>query len=172
MADFIRRAVGRHLLVAAIVVMAVGYSTSTASAADSIVGAGGCILGQGGHVTRPAGSTITIRSGYSESNRGILSNFLGTQSTSISVNGGQPVDLSDAYSEPTLQPDGTWASFIIYPTGMLLANPGDSLTFSVVVSLAHRLAEPLYAYDFYTPGPPLLSGPGTVFSGTCTVTAV
>src|SRR6476646_2854370 len=98
MVGFIRRTVGRHLLVSAIALLAVGYSAATASAAESIVGAGGCILGQGGHVTRPAGSTITIRWGYSESNRGILKSFLNTQSTSISVNGGQPVDMSDAYS--------------------------------------------------------------------------
>jgi hypothetical protein len=62
-----------------------------------------------------------------------------------------------------------------FPTGITLTNPGDSLTVTFTVSLAHQLAEELngpvgFALGFQ-PGPPIFSGPGVVINGTCTVTA-
>ncbi len=172
MVSYIRWATVRPRVVLAIAVLGVAYSASVASAADVTVGAGGCILANGGQATRPAGSTITIRWGVSEKNKGISVNYLHAQSTSIVVNGGQPVDVSDSYGVPTLQPDGTWVTFVSYPTGVTLANPGDTLTFSVDVSLAHPLAEVTNGLDGFTPGPPIFNPAGTYFSGTCTVTAV
>lgn len=156
-------------MTATVAVFAVGQ----ASAADVNVGAGGCILTNGGHVTRPAGSTITIRWGVFETNKGIAMSYLTAQSTSISVNGGEPVDVSGSYGAPTLQPDGTWTTAVSYPTGVTLANPGDTFTFSITVSLDHSLAEVTNGLDGFTPGPPIFWPEGSTYiSGTCTVTAV
>jgi len=167
----IRKTLAR-MLVSFVAVLAVGYSASTALAADVFVGAGGCILANGGHVTRPAGSTIVIRHGDLEVNRGVLTNFLRAQSTSVTVNGGNAIDLSNSWGEPTRQPDGTWVATVVYSTGVLLANPGDTMTFSIDVSVAHQIAQVTNGLPGFSPGPPLFAGPGTVFSGTCTVTAV
>ena len=59
-----------------------------------------------------------------------------------------------------------------YPTGVTLANPGDTLTFSVLASLDRPLVEVTNGLDGYTPGLPIFWQAGTYFAGTCTVTAV
>jgi hypothetical protein len=64
------------------------------------VNAFGCIVDNAGHVTRPAGSTIVIRQGFSDQPRGVLVDFLGGQTTLLSVNDAQMVDVSDQWSEP------------------------------------------------------------------------
>jgi len=140
---------------------------SSAAAADSVVGAPGCLLGNGGQVTRPAGSTIVVRNGFATKTYGLGVNFLNAETTTISVNGGPAVDISSLYGAPTQESDGSWESNAFYATGVNLANPGDTMTFTISVSLAHRFADVQLE-----PGQPLFGGPGVIFSGTCTVTAV
>jgi hypothetical protein len=151
-------------------VAAVGAAAAlagSAAAADSVVGASNCLLANGGQVTRPAGSTIVVRNGFSTKSYGLGINFLGTETTRLSVNGGPAVDISQLYGAPVQQSDGSWRSDAFYGTGVTLAHPGDTMTFAISVSVSHLIADVQAE-----PGKPLLSGPGVIFSGTCTVTAV
>jgi hypothetical protein len=74
------------------------------------------------------------------------------------------------------QPNGTWLSTWVYPTGITLANPGDTLTFTVTTTLSHLFAEetngPVGFGLGFLPGLPIFSGPGVYFTGSCTITAV
>jgi hypothetical protein len=146
-----------------------------ASAADLTVGGFGCVTGSH-HRTVPAGSTIVVRFGFIDFNRGVLTNLIHDQTTTSSLNGGALIDVSGLYPTPTQNPDGTWETLPFFHTGVTLANPGDTLTFTLTVSFAHRFAEELngpVAFDMgVTPGPPVFSGPGVVINGSCTVTAV
>ena len=80
--------------------------------------------------------------------------------------------MSHDYGEPVRGADGTWTTLVLYPTGVTLANPGDTLTFSVLASLDRPLVEVTNGLDGYTPGLPIFWQAGTYFAGTCTVTAV
>lgn len=150
--------------VAAMAVAAV--LASSAAAADSVVGAANCLLANGGQVTRPAGSTIVVRNGFSTKTYGLDADFLNAQATSLSVDGGPAIDISGLYGKPTQQADGSWRTDAYYPTGVTLANPGDTMTFTISMSVSHVIAD-----VGPEPGKPLFGGPGVIFSGTCTVTA-
>jgi hypothetical protein len=111
-----------------------------------------------------------------EVNRGMLQSFLNAQNTTLSVNGGPPVNVNSLYGPMFQNPDGTWQVVLTYPTGITLANPGDSMTVTENVTVDRQVAEelngPVGFADFgFFPGPPLLSGPGLYASATCTVTA-
>ena len=140
---------------------------SSAAAADSVVGATNCLLVNGGQVTRPAGSTIVVRSAFATNNYGLSVAFRAAETTTVSVNGGPAVDISGLYEAPAQPNGGSWGSVALYPTGVTLANPGDTMTFSISVSVSHLIADVQPE-----PGRPLFGGPGVIFSGTCTVTAV
>jgi hypothetical protein len=144
-----------------------GVLTGSAAAADSVVGAPSCLLANGGQITRPAGSTIVVRNGFSTKSYGLGVDFLNAQTTTISVNGGPAVDISSLYGAPTQQSDASWQSNAFYATGVTLASPGDTMTFAISVTVSHQFADVQAA-----PGKPLFGGPGVIFSGTCTVTAV
>jgi hypothetical protein len=158
-------------LVAALLTMSAVLAGS-ATAADTFVGTGNCILANGGHVERPAGSTIVIRNGYQTKNYGLLNVWLGAQTTTLSVNGGAPVDVSNLYGAPTQLSNGLWLASETYPTGVTLANPGDTLTFRITISVSHRIADVTNGIEGYDPGKPLFGGPGVIWDATCTVTAV
>ena len=158
-----RKVIATTLVAAALAVVV----ANSATAADSVVGATNCLTVNGGQVTRPAGSTIVVRNGFSTKTYGLNVDFLKAETTTISVNGGPTVDISSLYGAPTQPSDGTWVSNAFYATGVTLANPGDTMTFTISVSLSHRFADVLAG-----PGQPLFGGPGVIFSGTCTVTAV
>jgi hypothetical protein len=94
------------------------------------------------------------------------------------VNNGAPVNVNSLYGPPHQNPDGSWQVDLIYPTGITLANPGDSMTFTENLTLSRRVAEvlngPVGFADFgFFPGAPLFSGPGPYpgTPATCTVTA-
>jgi hypothetical protein len=144
----------------------------SAKAADSVVGTGNCILANGGHVTRPAGSTIVIRNGYQTQNYGLLNVWLGAQTTTLSVNGGPAVDVSDLYAAPVRTGDGLWLASELYPTGVTLANPGDTLTFRITISVSHFIVDVTNGIEGYEPGKPLTGGPGVTWDAACTITAV
>jgi hypothetical protein len=170
----------KRLLLTAVATTALAAATlavsaTPASAADATVGGFGCILGNGQR-TVPAGSTIVIRFGFIDVNRGELTNLLHDQTTTSSLNGGAPIDVSGLYATPTKNTDGSWETLALFNTGITLANPGDTMSFTLTVSLAHVFAEVLngpvgFALGF-TPGPPNFSGPGAIVDGSCTVTAV
>jgi len=132
----------------------------------TIVSAFGCIVINGGHVNRPAGSTIVIRQGFGEFTRGILQDFLNAQFTIVSVNDAPMFDVSDQWSPPAQQPDGGWLSRVVVPTGVTLANPGDQMRFTFTLVIAGKVPEVVPGE-----GPVGFNGPGLSFGGTCTVTA-
>jgi len=86
------------------------------------------------------------------------------------VNGGAPVDVSADYDGPTLRPDGSYSSFVSYPTGVTLA-AGETATISVSFTLAHPLPEVFNPAGGGEAGQPAFNEPGT-YSFTCTVIAV
>ena len=52
---------------------------------------------EGGKSTVPAGSRIVLLFGWSAKNRGLVQAFLNAQTTTISLNGAAPIDISDSY---------------------------------------------------------------------------
>lgn len=153
-------------MLALIAALAVG--ASTAQAADVTVGIGGCAQ-QGGQVTVPAGSTITARARFFDATRGVLTEYLRAQQTTFSVNGAI-VDLTHSYTPPAQNADGFWFTDFLDPTGITLANAGDSLTMTVVATISHPFAEEFVSLGA-EPGSVFFSGPGLYFTATCTVTA-
>jgi DNA-binding beta-propeller fold protein YncE len=137
--------------------------------ATSVVNAFGCQL-NGGQVFRPAGTEIVVRQGWGTSNRGLAMDFIQAQTTTVSVNGGAPVEISDGYNQP--QPiegsPSSWVTRVEYPTGMVLA-PGESMTFRFVWSVSHRLHDGI-SFENGEFGKPLFGGPGTSLDVSCTVT--
>jgi hypothetical protein len=131
--------------------------------------------------TVPAGSTVDMFGGFYEANKGLAIDYLNDQTTVATVNGGPPVNIDSLYTAPgTAQPfggapPGTWLSYFVYPTGITLANPGDSLTFTYTFTLKRQFAEqwngPLARQLGYPPGTVFFTPAGT-YSVTCTVTAV
>lgn len=143
-----------------------GFAGGAATAAsDSVVGASNCLLVNGGQVTRPAGSTIVVRNAFAWKNYGLAVDFLTAQTTTLSIDGGPAVDISGLYA--TQPSDGGWGSYAFYATGITLANPGDTMTFTISVSVSHLITDVQPE-----PGKPRFGGPGVIFGGTCTVTAV
>src|SRR5579862_6980396 len=148
----------------AAVIAALAMGVATARAGDVIVHSGSCEAA-GGNTTVPAGSTINMFGGEYEVNSGLVQNWLNDQTTVVSVNGGPSVNIDTLYSAPSLShplggaPDGTWLTSFVYPTGITLANPGDSLTFTITITLAHLLAEQVNGPIGFAIGFP----PGTVF---------
>ena len=163
------------LLAVAAIVAALTMGVSTARAANVVVHWGSCVYGHGGNATVPAGSTISMYAGIQEVNAGLVHNFLNDQFTTASVNAGPPINMNPLYSAPTQLPDGTWLSVFTYPTGITLANPGDTMTFALTITLAHNLAEEVngpagFSVFGYPPGTVFFSPAGTG-TATCTVTA-
>ena len=74
---------------------ALALGASAAKAADVTVGLGRCAFLQGGQTTVPAGSTIIARLRNGEVNRGMVENFIHAQRTTLSLNGGSPIDISE-----------------------------------------------------------------------------
>jgi hypothetical protein len=138
--------------------LAVGLPAAGATG-TSVVSAIGCSLA-GGQVSRPAGTEIVVRQGWAASTRGLVVDFLHAQTSSVSVNGGAPVDVSDEYTEPNGSNAEGWRSDVFYPTGVTLA-AGQSMTFRFLASVSHPV------FDGLTVG-----GPGTVADYACTVTGV
>jgi hypothetical protein len=146
------------------------FATSTAVAADqSVVGAYGCFL-QGGHVYRPAGTSIVARFGWAAKTRGLVQDYLSAQTTTFSVNGSASADVSGSYSAVDEYEPGGFVTWVYYDTGIVLA-PGESMTFHTELSVAHRLLDGV-VFENGEKGRPLFGGPGTLLDIDCTVTGV
>jgi hypothetical protein len=166
-----RRLIYVAALLGAAAALALLLGTNEQARADSpgtptTVGAFNCIVVNGGHVTRPAGSTIVIHQGIAEQARGILADFLAGQTTLVSASDAQMVDVSDQWSDPVQQPSGYWSSAVEYPTGVTLEQPGDQMRFTFSEVVGGPVPEAAFG-----PGQPAFNGPGLAFGGTCTVTA-
>jgi hypothetical protein len=136
----------------------------------ALVGAYRCIVANGGQATVPAGSTIVIRQAIGEQTLGILQNFLQAQMTIASASDGQMFGLGGSWSAP-VQSGGFWFTSVEAPTGVTLAQPGDSMRFTFALVLATKVPEIFNPSAGGEAGQPLPNGPGLVFGGTCTVTA-
>jgi hypothetical protein len=160
----------------ALAVGAIGFGGGAVARADIggtpvEVGSFGCIAGLGGgQRTVPAGSMIVIRNGWISTVFGSQRSFLDAQTSILSVNDGRMVDVSDGYTEPELGADGRWVTWLRYPTGVTLANPGDSMRFTFAMTFDRPLTD---TSDLDGDGSidPVKGGPGLAFGGTCTVTA-
>src|SRR5215211_8879932 len=90
-------------------------------AEDIIVELCPCTFAEGGERTVPAGSRVVLMLGWGAMTRGLMKNFLQGQTTTISIDGAAPVDLSDSYSAIEPRPDeGDFVSRIHYDTGVTL----------------------------------------------------
>jgi hypothetical protein len=135
----------------------------------AVVNAFGCAVIRRGQVTRPAGSAISIALAWETKNRGLLVNYLQAQTTTISINGGPPVDASQAYSFSSQDSeDGFSSAMTTYATGITLA-AGESMSFVLVITLSHQLLDGFTLEDEVTHRP-LFFGPGVAFEFACTVT--
>ena len=144
-------------------VAALAGPTTAAADSTSIVHMYGCVVA-GGHVTAPAGTELVVRQGWGAKNVGLVHDFLNAQTSTLSINGAAPIDVSDAYGPVT---DG-FAAFANVPTGVVLAT-GESATFEFVVSLSHRILDGAsFANGEF--GEPAFGGPGLLWDFTCTVT--
>jgi hypothetical protein len=160
----------RRCGLAVVLVAALAVGASTANAADATVNPFACAVLGGGQATRPAGSTIVVRQGLAEQTRGVLVAVLAAQTTTVTVNGGATADLTDGWSAPQQAPDGSWTTFVQYPTGITL-EAGQSLTLTLTVTLAHPVPEVLVPPAGGEPGKPVINATGST-SATCTVTGV
>jgi hypothetical protein len=122
---------------------------------------------EGGTQTVPAGSTITIRQGFSEQTLGILIAFLNAQTSTVSING-TSVDVSNAWSAPAKTAAGDYSTRIAYPTGITLG-AGDSLSIVWMTTLAHVVPEVFNPAAGGSAGMPSFNQGSITY--TCTVTA-
>ena len=87
--------------------------------AEVIVRVTVCTLEDGGPPTVPAGSRIVLRFGWAQKNKGLVQNFLKAQTSTVSLNGGAPIDVSDSYGpiekfSPNPEfPDGGFRSRVV-----------------------------------------------------------
>jgi hypothetical protein len=135
------------------------------------VGAFGCLAAFGGHRTVPAGSMIVIRNGWISTVFGSQRSFLDAQTSILSVNDGPMADVSDAYTEPERAPDGRWVTWLRHPTGVTLANAGDSMRFTFALVFDRPVTDTSDLDGDGSIDPVGQGQPGLAFGGTCTVTA-
>lgn len=133
----------------------------------AVVSPFGCAVIRGGQVDRAAGSEIRIVQSWETKNQGLLIGFLVAQASTLSINGGDVVDLSHEYSVPTSNSDG-YSAAVTYDTGIALA-VGETMTFVFSIALSHRVHDGFTFADEQTHRP-LVFGPGAAFEFVCTVT--
>jgi hypothetical protein len=95
-----------------------------------------CTFAEGGECTVPAGSRVVLALGWASKNRGLVQNFLQAQTTTISIDGAAPVDISDSYSAIGPFPDGGFATRIRHDTGVTLS-AGESLQVDGMLAVSH-----------------------------------
>jgi len=145
-------------ILAALALVTAALAVPTAAwAYGSEVSASGCNA-SGGYVTRPAGTDIVIRQGWSAATKKEDQDFIRSQETTVSVNGGAPISLSDDWTTPRAYSPSSWITWVFYPTAIVLG-PGQTMTFHYMTSLKRTVFDGIsYA------------GPGTVIESYCTVT--
>jgi hypothetical protein len=101
-----------------------------------------CTFGDGGESTVPAGSRVVLALGWASKNRGLVQNFLQAQTTTISIDGGAVIDLSDSYRAIETFPDGGFGTRIRHDTGVTLS-AGESLQVDGTLAVSHVVPEGL-----------------------------
>ena len=98
-----------------------------------------CTYLEGGECTVPAGSRVVLRFGWVAKNQGLIKNFLQGQTTTISLNGAAPIDISDSYGPIEPVTDG-FVTRVSYDTGVTLA-AGESLQVDATQEVSHLLID-------------------------------
>jgi hypothetical protein len=165
-------AVGLALVAAVSVAMLVhdGAARAVTVGTPANVSPYGCIVGYGGNVTRPAGSTIVIHPGWLSTRLGIAG-FLVSQISMVGVNDAVMVDIpSGKWDKPIETPvpglsGQYWTTWASVDTGITLANPGDKMHFTFAQAFKYPFP------DKDSNGNNVIVKAGFSFGGTCTVTA-
>jgi hypothetical protein len=139
--------------------------------AEEIIHVFSCSAEGGGETTVPAGSRIVLLFGWAAKNKGLVQAFLNAQTTTISLNGAAPIDISDSYSPIEELPDdgfpeGGFASRVRHDTGVTLS-AGESLQADGTIVVSHPVVD---FFDEATHRPVLLQ-PGHPISFSCRITA-
>ena len=128
-------------------------------------------MGEGGATTVPAGSRIVLMFGWAAKNKGLVQAFLNAQTTTISLNGAAPIDVSDSYSAIEKipagdTPEGGSVSRVRHDTGLTLS-AGESLQADGTIVVSHPVV------DFFDEAThrPVLFQPGHPNSFSCRITA-
>jgi hypothetical protein len=98
---------------------------------------------EGGETTVPAGSRIVPLFGWVAKNRGLVQAFLNAQTTTISLNGAAPIDISDSYGPIRQVPvpdDRAFASDVRHDTGVTLS-AGQSLQADGTIVVSNRVVD-------------------------------
>lgn len=127
----------------------------------------------GGQATIPAGTEVEVALGVLVRNRGLATDFMHMQRTTIAINGGTAIDISGFWSAPqiiTLDPYGDiWLTRVIYDTGVVLGQ-GEAMHFQFVLDEPHLYLD-LLTFENGVAGQPVLFFPNT-YVYDCTVTGV
>ena len=135
----------------------------------TVVNAYGCIVGNGGHVTRPAGSEIVIGLGYASGAIGGVYAFRKAETTIVSVNDAPMIDVSGSWGDPEPLAGFAAVTRMTSPTGVTIA-AGESMRFTLALIFDRPLTDPS-DYDGDGRIDPVTVGKGLSFGGTCSVTA-
>ena len=148
----------RRLILVGLVAAALAGAGS-ATAVTAIVPPLRC-ANNGGQITAPAGSSVSIRDGWAAATRPLDLQFIEAQKTWI-VADGRRTNLRHQWADPIFDPgSGDWITWLVYPTGVTLG-AGDSMTFHYVETLRESIFDGWSIYP-----------PGTVEDVRCTVTGV
>jgi hypothetical protein len=125
-----------------------------------------CVVVGGGETTVPAGARIVVEQGWRTKNQGLMKSFLKAQTTTISINGGAPVDISNSYSaiEPT--DIGGFETLARFDTGVTLS-AGESLQVDSVLTVSHVVPEGVLDEEHRQ----MMSRPGEPQTLHCRITA-
>ena len=111
-----------------------------------------CTYEEGGECTVPAGSRVVLIVGWAAKNRGLVQNFLQAQTTTITIDGAAPVDLSDSYGAIEARPDGDFVSRIRHDTGVTLS-AGESLQVDGLLAVSHPVLDGVIDETTHRPVP-------------------
>jgi hypothetical protein len=161
---------GRRLRTAGLLVILTALLAlpAVARAQTAVVPAFPCAVIFGGQWTVPAGSDVVVAQRWEAKYRGLVEAFLNAQTTTLSINGAAPLDISGEYVPISAAAGGTYFTRVAHDTGITLG-AGDTLTFTVVISFSHRVLDGFTLAD-ETSHRPLFFGPGVAFEFPCEVT--
>ena len=110
-------------------------------AGEIVVRLAECAFGDG-ESTVPAGARIVVRQGWRSKNKGLVQAFLNAQTTTISIGGGTPVNISNSYGAIKPTDVGGFETLLRHDTGVTLT-AGESVEVESVLVLSHVIPEGL-----------------------------
>jgi hypothetical protein len=132
-----RRVVSLLGALVALGAMAGGTASTVGATTFSDVNPLGCAAG-GGQTTRPAGTELRVRLGENSYNKGDLIAWRNAQTTTVSINGGALIDLTNNFGPFTFE-DPFYVTRNFYDTGITL-QPGVSVSIVYDLELLHQVA--------------------------------